>query len=223
MKSYHKFIPGIYNYCDRWCEKCTKTKRCRLYLKDQDDRKAMINKGLNPDDFDVSIQMMANNLKETIDLISRHAQKKGIDLHMSKKDEKYYEDLERKIDHSKDPIYKEAFLLYKMSVEWIKSVPPLDLDHYKNAYEIFAWHHSIVPIKLARSISSKLESKYSNNKDERQSDLEDSLYCAYTAYRSARKCRDALDHMDNYVGDFRIQIMVDRYDKLIKQIENILL
>lgn len=26
-----KTIPGIYNYCDRWCERCTQTNRCAIY------------------------------------------------------------------------------------------------------------------------------------------------------------------------------------------------
>jgi hypothetical protein len=25
------FIPGIHNYCDRWCERCSFTSRCRVY------------------------------------------------------------------------------------------------------------------------------------------------------------------------------------------------
>ena len=25
------FIPGIYNYCDRWCERCLYTDRCRTF------------------------------------------------------------------------------------------------------------------------------------------------------------------------------------------------
>lgn len=27
----HGFIPGIFNYCDRWCERCPFTSRCRVY------------------------------------------------------------------------------------------------------------------------------------------------------------------------------------------------
>lgn len=27
----HGFISGIYNYCDRWCERCAFTSRCRVY------------------------------------------------------------------------------------------------------------------------------------------------------------------------------------------------
>jgi hypothetical protein len=25
------FIPGVYNYCDRWCERCPFTGRCRVF------------------------------------------------------------------------------------------------------------------------------------------------------------------------------------------------
>jgi len=25
------FIPGIYNYCDRWCERCAYTSKCFLF------------------------------------------------------------------------------------------------------------------------------------------------------------------------------------------------
>lgn len=26
-----RFIPGVYNYCDRWCERCAFTSRCMTY------------------------------------------------------------------------------------------------------------------------------------------------------------------------------------------------
>lgn len=27
----HRFIPGIYNYCDYWCERCAFARRCRNF------------------------------------------------------------------------------------------------------------------------------------------------------------------------------------------------
>lgn len=36
MRQKNKFIPGIYNYCDYWCERCAFTKRCRNYITDRD-------------------------------------------------------------------------------------------------------------------------------------------------------------------------------------------
>ncbi len=29
-------VEGIYNYCDRWCERCTYTSRCLNYAIDQE-------------------------------------------------------------------------------------------------------------------------------------------------------------------------------------------
>ena len=30
-------ISGIYNYCDRWCERCPLTSRCLVYATEQED------------------------------------------------------------------------------------------------------------------------------------------------------------------------------------------
>ena len=31
-KSERRFISGIHNYCDYWCEHCAFTRRCRIYI-----------------------------------------------------------------------------------------------------------------------------------------------------------------------------------------------
>jgi hypothetical protein len=35
MKADERFIPGIYNYCDRWCERCSHTGKCRSFALEQ--------------------------------------------------------------------------------------------------------------------------------------------------------------------------------------------
>ena len=30
-----RFIAGVYNYCDRWCERCPLTSRCLVYAMEQ--------------------------------------------------------------------------------------------------------------------------------------------------------------------------------------------
>ncbi|MGB2867740.1 MAG: hypothetical protein WBD36_04770 [Bacteroidota bacterium] len=37
MASNPDFISGIYNYCDRWCERCLFTRRCLLYATEQEN------------------------------------------------------------------------------------------------------------------------------------------------------------------------------------------
>jgi cell fate (sporulation/competence/biofilm development) regulator YmcA (YheA/YmcA/DUF963 family) len=70
-----KFIPGIFNYCDRWCERCTFTSRCRNY-----ERTGK----LEPEQLDSSNQKfwdtISANFKETMEMIHKMAKEKGIDL-----------------------------------------------------------------------------------------------------------------------------------------------
>jgi len=35
-------IPGIYNYCDRWCERCTFTSRCLTFLTEEEKRESPV-------------------------------------------------------------------------------------------------------------------------------------------------------------------------------------
>src|SRR5687768_2257063 len=44
MSDEERFIPGIYNYCDRWCERCGFTSRCRVFA-DEGKLRARIERG----------------------------------------------------------------------------------------------------------------------------------------------------------------------------------
>jgi hypothetical protein len=35
METQNGFIVGVYNYCDRWCERCSLTGRCRVFAEEQ--------------------------------------------------------------------------------------------------------------------------------------------------------------------------------------------
>ena len=81
-----KFIPGIYNYCDRWCERCTFTSRCKNY---EDTGK------LSPDQLDINNKAfwdnISSNFKEAIRLLHKAAKEHGIDLNsISQEDEENY-------------------------------------------------------------------------------------------------------------------------------------
>lgn len=73
-----KYISGIYNYCDRWCERCPQTLRCLNY--------SMIDRQFGPDAETCDLaneifwQRLAEMLKLTLDMIRETAQKMGVDL-----------------------------------------------------------------------------------------------------------------------------------------------
>src|SRR5690606_11821977 len=45
------YIDGIFNYCDRWCERCPFTARCRTFAMEQEFERAE-QEGRDPEDID---------------------------------------------------------------------------------------------------------------------------------------------------------------------------
>jgi hypothetical protein len=69
------FISGIYNYCDRWCERCTFTSRCRNYEstgKSSSEELDVTNKAF--------WNAISTNLEKAIQLLHKAAKEHGIDL-----------------------------------------------------------------------------------------------------------------------------------------------
>lgn len=72
-----RFIPGIYNYCDRWCERCPTSSRCMVFAMERE---------LFPDQEAVDIRNAAfwgkliEMLQATTELLRKRAEEWGIDL-----------------------------------------------------------------------------------------------------------------------------------------------
>ena len=72
-----RFISGIYNYCDRWCERCPQTLRCLNYAMGEEE-------GIDTESRDIRNEAFWDKLSETfqatLDLLKEMADSKGIDL-----------------------------------------------------------------------------------------------------------------------------------------------
>src|SRR5580693_4929295 len=97
-----KFIDGIFNYCDRWCERCYFTGRCRVF--DQVGE-------LTAEELDItnkkSWESISSNFIETKHLLTEAAEKHGIDIEKLTKTE--FEEFENKREKSRK-ISKESEL-----------------------------------------------------------------------------------------------------------------
>ena len=71
----NNFIPGIFNYCDRWCERCTLTARCRVYAMEQE---------YTGEEHDLTQKAFWRNLQniftETKEMLREAAAERGIDI-----------------------------------------------------------------------------------------------------------------------------------------------
>src|SRR5215510_5650962 len=63
-------IPGIYNYCDRRCERCRFADRCFSYLESRKE----------PEPSESVGTMMERSLEGTLDVLRIIAERQGIDL-----------------------------------------------------------------------------------------------------------------------------------------------
>jgi hypothetical protein len=63
-------IPGIFNYCDRWCERCRMTDRCANY--DSTDYREYT--------MDKALEKVSESFKETLSLLYKWAEENDIDL-----------------------------------------------------------------------------------------------------------------------------------------------
>ncbi len=72
-----KYISGIHNYCDRWCERCTHTSRCLNYSLVEERFGDLEEKDIFNEEF---WERFSELLQETLAMVKEWAEEEGIDL-----------------------------------------------------------------------------------------------------------------------------------------------
>ncbi len=169
-------ISGIYNYCDRWCERCTFTRRCAIY---EDES------GIPPEELDMKNKAFwdrlgRNFLKAKI-LLQKAAEQYGIDLEaVEQKAEESEKRKERIKNESRDhPLSKLSMEYSVLAREWLKTQPGM-LDRLdtlkqeltlgveshqgarkqtktiKDSLAVIQWYLAFIHIKLMRALMGKM-------------------------------------------------------------------
>lgn len=164
-----KYIPGIYNYCDRWCERCTFTDRCLNF--DENQRRFSQEENEN---FWEAIQ---ETFRETRELIEYVIQKEGIDpedLQPDEQIEKFNE--RRRIDARNHDLAKAAKKYSDNVSQWyghneqaVKERENSLQNHLKlgieeedtnnsvmelnDAFEVIQWYQHQIYVKLMRALT----------------------------------------------------------------------
>ncbi len=72
-----QLVPGIYNYCDRWCERCTHTTRCLNFQMEQEE-----NRTRSPEAHDIHNEAfwkgMIESFLQVIEMLREDLERKGI-------------------------------------------------------------------------------------------------------------------------------------------------
>lgn len=77
MDNEERYISAIHNYCDRWCERCEFTDRCRVFAIEAEMSEAESD---DADDGDVLVRNLSNILDDAKKMLTEKAAEFGIDL-----------------------------------------------------------------------------------------------------------------------------------------------
>ena len=173
-----RFISGIYNYCDRWCERCPFTQRCLNFaMQEEAGFQSSKEHDLESGEF---WQKLSGIFKQTMEMLQESAREHGVDLSSSDiQAEARAEERQLRRREAKDQALPRAAMSYLKAVDrWMKAATPafrekgLELekearleigDPYGEAaqledlVDVIRWYQPFIYVKLSRAIGSLVE------------------------------------------------------------------
>jgi len=171
MTGESRLIEGIYNYCDRWCERCAFTSRCMLYSREQEDLDDPADRDIHSDAF---WSKLASIFKQTQEMITELAAEQGIDLEAIDT-QSLMEAEERLRDKSEShPLSRSAEHYIKLVNEWFdqysaseqeresggirSDLPLVDFDaadrasNIQEVIDVIRWYQFQIAVKIMRGL-----------------------------------------------------------------------
>lgn len=172
-----KFISGIYNYCDRWCERCPFTSRCMNFALSEEQFSDAQAHDINNQAF---WQKLSEIFQITLEMVKETAQREGIDLdsldlqaasdenrilrdnaeshECSRAARAYVEMVKNWFDSSKGLFEKKADeLSLQVRLELPNSDPASEAAELEDSVDVIRWYLHFIYIKLVRAIRGTLE------------------------------------------------------------------
>jgi hypothetical protein len=191
-------IPGIHNYCDRWCERCFFSSRCAVY----EDTSNM-----KPDEKDLKNkafwERLSHNFTKAKEMLEQTAEKVGVDLNAMQADlenaEKKTESIRKKsADH---PIIQLTREYTEFGNRWLKTQPGMmdKLEHLKenltlgvesqqeakvqmetikDCLAVIQWYLTFLEPKLMRALMGKADNEWTDDDGDVQHDYDGSAKVA---------------------------------------------
>ena len=160
-------ISGIYNYCDRWCERCPLSSRCLLYASEQeDDDNSPESRDLQNEAF---WRKLSSIFQETREMVTEWARENNVDLTQIGDEE--IERKQRRRQADSHPLAKAGKKYANLATDWfrefdqvveVSDVESTDADleaaeRLVDAREIIHWYQYQIAVKTIRALSSKID------------------------------------------------------------------
>jgi hypothetical protein len=153
MELQHGFIVGIFNYCDRWCETCAFTSRCRLFA-DSAEFEAELDPNLKPI---VDAPLLPQDippprpkwLEELLEEANKIASAPITDLELA--------EVEPKVLPEHQEIDDRAFAYCRCVLDWLSDRGPDERRDPQGPVAVIAWFGSLNASKIHRALTGLAE------------------------------------------------------------------
>ena len=173
-----RLIPGVYNYCDRWCARCPLTSRCLTYAMEQD--KDASNPALQDVTNRAFWQRLEGILREAHELLDEILRERGIELPPA--DGETAQAFLKQYEDAREHPCAAAAAAYAREVQaWIEAAGPrlrtrgetLDGQHrmglsvveaetdagrLREAVEVIQWYRDQIAVKIMRAVGAASQS-----------------------------------------------------------------
>ena len=143
-------IPGIYNYCDRWCERCPLTSRCLVYATEQEDNLSPESQDTRNADF---WQKLSTLTDETRQMIAEWAHQAGIDLTQSEDEHQSRKQRRRQLVDN-HPLTKAGKKYSNAASDWFRELDQTSAKLDEDAREVIQWYQYQIAVKTMRALSA---------------------------------------------------------------------
>ena len=147
-------ISGIYNYCDRWCERCPLTSRCLVYATEQEDD-SQENNDLRNEAF---WRKLGSIFQETREMIAAWVKEAGIDL-ASATDENDARHRGRRQLVDNHPLVKSGRKYANAASDWFREFDQrIEVsDQLEDTREVIQWYQYQIAVKTIRALTGREE------------------------------------------------------------------
>ena len=147
-------ISGIYNYCDRWCERCPLTSRCLVYATEQEDNDSPQSRDVCNEAFWRKLSLI---FQETRELISSWARQAGVELNGNSNDDDSRSKRKRQLVDN-HPLTKAGKKYANAASDWLRQFDQtVEVSDVEDAREVIQWYQYQIAVKTMRALSGRKE------------------------------------------------------------------
>lgn len=185
-----------FNWCDRWCEKCSKTHSCQVYRDEKERAVHYSARGIDPNDPEIILENLREDFEEIQKSLEKKMKKKGMDL------DKVLEEVEKiEIGLMGPPMdfgiikkgdeYGKKAMLFTDAISGRMRFNPFLEEKLAKHLEVINWYHAVIPIKLRHALSSIWEAKV--EKQDTPIALKDAYWTAEVVLKGINLSKNALE------------------------------